>query len=108
MMLILFRSRLTAAAGDDYVTMSAAIKAHAESFPGFIDIKSFTAEDGERLTVVRWADAATLEAWATDAKHVAAKNLGRAKWYEYYHLEVAEIVRVSDFSRAPAAVLRRQ
>ncbi len=40
---------------------------------------------------------------ATDVKHVAAKNPGRAKWYEYYNLEVAEIVRVSDFRRAGAA-----
>jgi heme-degrading monooxygenase HmoA len=99
MMLIVFRSRLTAAAGSDYSAMSQAIKEHAQRFPGFVDIKSFTADDGERLTVVRWQDAATLQAWADDAKHVAAKNLGRAKWYEYYDLEVAEIVRTSQFRR---------
>lgn len=99
MMLIVFRSRLTAAAGSDYSAMSQAIKEHAQRFAGFVDIKSFTADDGERLTVVRWQDAATLQAWADDAKHVAAKNLGRAKWYEYYDLEVAEIVRTSQFRR---------
>ncbi|HYB93854.1 MAG TPA: antibiotic biosynthesis monooxygenase [Vicinamibacterales bacterium] len=102
MMLIIFRSRLTDAAGDDYQNMSAAIKAHAETFPGFVDIKSYQADDGERLTVVRWGDAATLQAWAEDTKHVAAKNLGRAKWYEYYNLEVAEIVRASNFQRDAA------
>ena len=104
MMVILFRSRLTDAAGEDYSKMSAALKAHAETFPGFVDIKSFTADDGERLTVVRWADAETLSQWAADAKHVAAKNLGRAKWYEYYNLEIAEVVRMSDFRREPAPV----
>ena len=99
MMLIVFRSRLTAAAGSDYSAMSQAIKEHAERFPGFVDIKSYTAEDGERLTMVHWQDAATLQAWADDAKHVAAKSLGRAKWYEYYDLEIAEIVRTSQFQR---------
>lgn len=41
MMLIVFRSRLTAAAGSDYSAMSQAIKEHAQRFPGFVDIKSF-------------------------------------------------------------------
>jgi hypothetical protein len=31
--------------------MSDAMSAHARTFPGFIDVKGFTAADGERLTV---------------------------------------------------------
>lgn len=100
MMLIAFRSRLTAAAGADYNKMSESIEAHARAFPGFVDIKSFTAADGERLTLVWWADAETLQAWATDARHVMAKTTGRALWYEYYRMEVAEVVRTSNFDRA--------
>lgn len=107
MMLIAFRSRLTDAAGDDYMNMSDTIEAHARAFPGFVDVKSFTAADGERLTLVWWADAKTLRAWATDAQHVVAKRTGRARWYEYYRMDVAEIVRTSNFDRpadaAPAA-----
>ena len=100
MMVILFRSRLTAAAGDDYSRMSDAMLAHAKSFPGFVDVKSFKAEDGERLTVVWWQDEQTLKAWATDAKHRVAQQLGRDRWYEYYKMDIAEIVRVSNFDRA--------
>jgi heme-degrading monooxygenase HmoA len=103
MMLIVFRSRLTAAAGADYAAMSQAMREHAERFPGFIDIKTFTAEDGERVSVVHWQDAATLKVWADDAKHQAAQHLGRAKWYECYDIEVAEVVRTSRFKREAAA-----
>jgi heme-degrading monooxygenase HmoA len=99
MMLIVFRSKLTAAAGEDYRRMNDAMSAHAKTFPGFIEAKSFTAEDGERLALVRWQDAATLEAWATDVKHRQAQRLGRERWYEYYKIEVAEVIRSSDFTR---------
>lgn len=97
MMLIVFRSRLKPTAGDDYKTMDEQMEAHARSFAGFIAAKSFTAADGERLTVVWWQDAETLRAWATDAKHRAAQQLGRERWYEYYKMDVAEIVRSSNF-----------
>jgi heme-degrading monooxygenase HmoA len=103
MMLILFRSRLTPTAGDDYAAMAAQMDAHARTFPGFVDVKSFRAEDGERLTVVWWKDAETLAAWASDARHRVAQQTGREKWYDYYKLDVAQIVRVSNFERSKSA-----
>ena len=105
MLVILFRSRLTAQAGDDYSRMADAMFEHARTFPGFVDVKSFTADDGERLTVVWWQDEQTLKVWATDAKHRVAQQLGRDRWYEYYKMDVAEIVRVSNFERPAEARL---
>lgn len=99
MMLIAFRSKLTAEAGDDYGEMAAAMQKHARSFPGFIDVKAFTAADGERLTLVWWQDEETLSAWSRDAQHVAAKQQGRRHWYQYYKIDVAKIVRHHDFTR---------
>jgi heme-degrading monooxygenase HmoA len=100
MMVILFRSKLTDTAGDDYVRMADEMEAHARSFPGFVDVKAFEAEDGERLTVVWWQDEETLRAWATDAQHRAAQQTGRARWYQCYKMEVATIVRTSNFECA--------
>jgi len=99
MMLILFRSQLTEAAGEDYASMDELMTARAREFPGFVDAKSFKAADGERLTVVWWEDAETLDAWAKDAKHRVAQSQGRERWYEYYTMDVAEVVRVSNFDR---------
>ncbi|HET9371770.1 MAG TPA: antibiotic biosynthesis monooxygenase [Vicinamibacterales bacterium] len=99
MLIILFRSKLTTAAGDDYAAMADAMLDRARAFEGFVDVKSFTAEDGERLSVVWWRDQASLTAWAADARHQGAKALGRQKWFEYYKMDVAEIVRVSEFQR---------
>jgi heme-degrading monooxygenase HmoA len=100
MLVILFRSKLTAEAGEDYTAMNNELESLVRQNPGFIDAKSFKAEDGERLTVVWWNDdKESLRAWRELPRHRAAQNTGRKKWYEYYKMEVATIERVSEFER---------
>ena len=99
MIVILFRSRLTSAAGEDYVAMNQKMEELARSAPGFVDVKAYTAADGERLTVVRWKDAQSLRQWREDPRHRAAQEAGRRLWYEFYTSEVAEVLRESRFVR---------
>ena len=101
-MLISFRSKLTAEAGVDYDEMAAEMERLARASPGFLDVKAYKSDDGERLTLVWWQDAETLKGWATNARHLQAQRMGRAKWYAYYKIEVAEVVRDSRFTREPA------
>ena len=103
MIVILFRSRLTDAAGEDYRAMDEEIFALAREADGFEAVKSFRAEDGERLTIVWWRDTESLARWRNDPRHRVAQAAGRARWYEYYDMEVAEVVRESHFRRSAAA-----
>jgi heme-degrading monooxygenase HmoA len=96
---ILFFSRLTAAAGEDYKAMDAELEARVRENPGFVAAKSFTAADGERLTIVWWRDEASLAAWRHDERHAFAQHTGRERWYESYRMEVARIQRRSAFAR---------
>jgi heme-degrading monooxygenase HmoA len=102
MLVILFRSRLTGAAGADYEAMDAELEAIARDAPGFVDLKAYTADDGERLTVVRWRDAESLRAWREFPRHREAQRTGRERWYQEYRIEVAEVVRESSFAREGA------
>ncbi len=97
MVVVLFRSRLTADAGDDYSQMAAEMLATAKDMPGFIDFKSFKADDGERISVIWWQDLETLAAWRSHPRHLIAQQAGRSKWYESYRIEVAEVVRQNAF-----------
>jgi heme-degrading monooxygenase HmoA len=99
MLVILFRSKLTPEAGADYQSMGEQMFEHARNQPGFVDYKEYTSDDGERLTVVRWQDEATLEQWRNDARHRAAKTRGREGWYERYHIEVAKVFQEAKFDR---------
>ena len=99
MLIVLFRSKLVDAP-EGYAEMADEMEALARTMPGFIDVKAYKAEDGERLTVVWWQDEETLRAWRTNARHLVAQKTGREKWYQYYNLEVAEVVRTRQFERA--------
>jgi heme-degrading monooxygenase HmoA len=99
MIVVLFRSRLTPEANNGYSEMAEQMSKLAQVSPGFIAEKGFTAEDGERLTVVWWEDEETLRQWRNQAQHLVAQRVGREKWYEYYKLEVATVLRTGDFER---------
>lgn len=100
MLVILFRSKLTDQAGEDYQSMNAEMAELARQNPGFIDVKAYKAEDGERLTVVRWRDEESLREWREQIRHRAAQATGRKKWYAYYRIEVASVIREGSFERA--------
>jgi heme-degrading monooxygenase HmoA len=100
LLVILFRSKLTPEACDDYTSMNTEMERLVRDNPGFIDVKSYTSADGERLTVVWWKDEESLKEWRNQAEHRVAQSTGRKKWYEYYRMEVAKILRTSVFDRA--------
>ena len=52
----IFRNRLRPDGIDEYGETAAAMSALARTMPGYVDHKSFTAEDGERVTVVTFAE----------------------------------------------------
>ena len=99
MVVVVFRSRLSSEAGDDYAQMAAEMLATAKEMPGFVEFKSFKADDGERVSLVYWQDHETMAAWRNHPRHRIAQQSGRAKWYENYRIEVADVVRDNRFSR---------
>jgi heme-degrading monooxygenase HmoA len=104
MVIVLFRSRLAEEAGDGYSQMAEEMVATARAMPGFVDVKTFRAEDGERLTVVWWQDQETMRAWREHPRHLVAQRLGKERFYSQFTVEVAELVRSSRFERpSPSA-----
>ena len=99
MVLISFRSRLTPEAGEDYRALDAELEARVHQQPGYVAHKSYLAADGERLTLVWFRDQESLRGWKTVPRHLEAQRRGRERWYEFYEMEVAEVVRTSRFRR---------
>ena len=92
-----FRSRLTDTAGDDYETTADALLARARRQPGFVDFKTFAADDGERVSLITFADRTSHDAWRRDAEHVAGQQAGRDRFYSQYQIQVCECVAVRRF-----------
>jgi heme-degrading monooxygenase HmoA len=92
-----FRSRLRPDNVEAYSEHAAEIAALAATMPGLVDVKAFSAEDGERVTVVTFADEASHDAWRRQVDHAAAQRKGRSDYYAEYSLQVCSTLRVRRF-----------
>ncbi len=82
-----FRSRLRPEGADDYVIVANAMETAVRAIPGFVDAKTFTADDGERVTVATFADRAALQSWRDHEGHRAAQTMGRHDLYLEYSIQ---------------------
>jgi heme-degrading monooxygenase HmoA len=94
-----FRSRLRADA-EGYHEMAAAMEERARRAPGFVDFKTFVADDGERVSLIVFATADAHDAWRDDAAHRAAQRRGRDDWYADYLIQVCDLVAERRFPEA--------
>jgi heme-degrading monooxygenase HmoA len=88
----------------EYAEWADALRARARSeYPGFVDLHTYTADDGERLTVVRFRDEGSQRPWKVDPLHRRGQAHGRALFYDSYRLVVCELVRERGWVRASEA-----
>ena len=98
-----FRSRLRPEARAAYADDAPRVLALARTMPGFVDAKAFVADDGERVTLVTFADRPTHEAWRDHPEHRAAQRRGIDGYYATYSIQVGETSYASSFAREPDA-----
>jgi heme-degrading monooxygenase HmoA len=93
-----FRSRLRPDA-DAYPDHAARMSALAREMPGYVEHKVFTADDGERVTLVTFADRPSHEGWARHPEHRAAQQAGIRDYYEGYSISVGVVDRAREWRR---------
>ena len=47
----------------------------------------------QEIAVSYWQNQSQILQWKDDAQHLAAQELGRARWYKAYQVQVVEILR---------------
>jgi heme-degrading monooxygenase HmoA len=99
MALIVFRTRLAPDCPKTYGARAAEIYGLALKAPGFVSIKDFVAEDGERVALVEFETEAQSRAWGQQAEHRKAQQEGRDIYYAKYSLQICEVVRETSFKR---------
>jgi heme-degrading monooxygenase HmoA len=97
MLVTVFRSRLRPGVSDEYVALVKRMIELAETMPGYISHKDFSAEDGERVTIVEFEHEEGLRVWRTNSEHLAAQKLAREKYFSEYHIQVCALERESKF-----------
>ena len=94
-----FRNRLRPEHLEAYSDELAVVTELARAMPGFVETKTFTHEDGERCTVVTFADPESHRAWAEHPRHREAKRHGAESYYSEYSIAVGETTYASTFER---------
>jgi heme-degrading monooxygenase HmoA len=103
MVITIFRSRLRPEHANDYSEWAARIHDLAVKMPGFISIKTFQAEDGERVSLVEFESEETMRNWREQADHRQAQDLGRKLFYSEYHIQVCQPIRDYSFPKKAGA-----
>lgn len=98
MYLVVFRNRKRADIdADAYIHDAVDMEDRAHRQPGFLLFRSYTADDGEVLSMSEWEDEAAGLAWARDAQHLLVQKRGREQYYETYTLYCCDSPRVHRF-----------
>ena len=95
MIVTVFRSRLAAGHEEQYRARAAQLSGLARTMPGYVAHKTYVAEDGERLTLVEFADREGMDAWARHPEHAAGKREGRETYFSDYRVQVCTVERDS-------------
>lgn len=94
-----FRSHIVDENRDTYFRHATRIGELARAMPGYVEHKIFVAEDGERVTLVTFADRASHNAGRDHPAHQQAQQAGIAGYYEEYSIAVGVVDYASSFSR---------
>jgi antibiotic biosynthesis monooxygenase (ABM) superfamily enzyme len=62
------------------------------AMPGFISFKTYTADDGEEVGIIRFDSRESLDAWAHEGEHLAAQAVA-PEIYESFWVQDAETYR---------------
>lgn len=99
MIVTVFRSRVNPEAREEYARWAARMSELAQQMPGYISHKTFTAEDGERVTIVEFESEQAQRAWSVHPEHVEAKKKARSGFYLEYRVQVCQVQRESRFPK---------
>ena len=97
MIVTIFRNRLRPEATEAYAELIPKIAELAKQQPGFLSMKTFTAADGERVTIVEFESDESILAWRENVEHKIAQGRGRTEFYTEYTTQTCEVLRESRF-----------
>ena len=93
MIVTVFRSRPTAdpQIQEEYKLLSLQLNEIAQTMPGYISLKRFTADDGEHCIIVEFESETAHRAWVNHPAHQQAMQVGREKFLAEYNIKVCEL-----------------
>jgi heme-degrading monooxygenase HmoA len=93
MIVTIFRSRLNPGVQEEYGPMAKHMSELARTIRGYVCHKGFTAEDGERVTIVEFESEEALQEWRLHPEHAKAKRRGIQSFFSDYKFQICTVLR---------------
>ena len=97
MILAIFRSRIFEERAAEYDQRAQEMAEIARNMPGFISYRSYSAPDGESVSVHEWESVEHLRAWREHPEHRKMQAFGRENFYREYTFYGCDSPRESRF-----------
>ncbi len=88
---VIFRAKI-AEMDEEYGRTAERMRHLAIEKYGCTEFTSVT-EGDEEISISYWKTQEQIKAWKNDAEHITSQELGKAKWYRWYKIQVVEVVR---------------
>ena len=93
MVVTIFKERLRQDADvAAYAALSRRMHERVAAHPGFISIESYSSDSGYSVSIEKFEDMTSLQAWRRDPQHVEAQRRGRAEFYAEYSYDTCEVL----------------
>ena len=102
-LIVVFRSRLLDGAEPLKDELNEVVAAAAPDHPGLLSWKSFSAPDGERVTIVEFVDEDAYRAWASEPAHRTAKARHREVYAEHSTIAGTVTGEIRRYTAGPTA-----
>ncbi len=89
---VIFTAQRTMSDENMYQIIADRMVTLAQQQRGFLGVESVRGDDGVGITVSYWRDHEAISNWRNNLEHLAAQQMGRKEFYDWYHVRVAEIV----------------
>lgn len=92
---VIFKAKIKAF-DDEYAPMAGRLRDDAFKQYGCVDFISTTEGDWE-IAISYWNDLEQITRWKQNAEHLVAQKQGRGSGYQYYQVQVTEVLREYEF-----------
>ncbi|HKA86039.1 MAG TPA: antibiotic biosynthesis monooxygenase [Haliangiales bacterium] len=82
-----------------YDALDARMGELVQTIPGFLSAKAYVADDGDRVSIIRFDSEAALLAWRNHPEHLEAQRQGREQFFRAYEIEVCAVTRAYGYPR---------
>jgi heme-degrading monooxygenase HmoA len=96
---VIFLSARSSADPEGYAAAVAAMEGAAAMRDGYLGLDSVRDVAGLGITLSWWRDEAAARAWRDDPEHSRIREQGRARWYDWYRVIVADVTRAYEWTR---------